>query len=797
MRWIVPVIALLAIAPPAAARTALGEISVPLGSGAQVEADLCPLWGHWRLQARFADAGAPGRLRAIAHAAVVAMDVSDGADGSLVITLGLAPDVLWADAEVDGVGVLHARFWGADPEQPRPSVFEVVDEAIQERPKAVSSLERGYMPLGEGSPWSFVEFPLKPPLSGPFVPVEGGGASVVRVEGLERTAALLPGMERRVQAVQHGRSWWDETAEAFVMTVAALGDDPTHEGALALAGEALYLAGAHDEAEYYFERVLSAFPASPRRGCYLLGQSLALQGMGRHPQALAGFEQAALALPDGQRGLALAAIVGSLASMDRWDAAHELMTSLHRGWPATELDPWLEAELSYRAEDAAHTIELLEELEKLDDQRRPLVLVRLADCAWLEDDSEALSFWLASALGSGSRIADVMVRLRKLERQLLDEDFAMEEDAPSYPRTIAELRALAEVEPRAALEVALAEARYLYANEMYLDACRLDRETLRTYPEFPSAREIEARMCEGAGILMAVAHESDDALQEAGLYLDFVDRREAADCMDPDLVGRGVDVLESLGLWEEARRSLSVMMVHRDLEPLAREELVLRLARVYLASERVDDGLRTIEYYRDTRATPALEDEAEVLELQLTLARNADGDAAEVLRRAVALDDRTLEPDLELSLRRTEGRAALYQQRWDRASVALARARALGEGENAQQDGVLLGWARLRADQPQLCVEVLEAMDPDHLAPPARAARTYTLTRALRAVGRIDEAEALLAQAAADPSIGAWADLARHEATDLDWERRFEALVSVPTVDLGGPAADEDTPSEL
>jgi tetratricopeptide (TPR) repeat protein len=796
MRTLILVIAVLAVTPAATARTALGELEVSLGSGVQVDADLCPLWGSWRVHARYADAQAPARLQALEHDSLRSVHVAGSPDGGLLITFTLTEDVLWAEAEMDAVGILTVRLSGDPDAGTSRTTLESMDTAIEGRSKAVGSLDRGYMPLGEGSPWSFVTFPLVPPIDGPFVPVQGVATAAGAVPGLEPTEGLQRGLAVRSEAAKHGGSWWNAAAEEFMLAVAALGDDPTHEGALSLTGEALYLAGANDEAEYYFERVLSAFPESPRRGLYLLGKGLAQQGMGRHAQALADLELAARALPRSEQGPPLAAVIGSLASMNRWDAAYEMTRTLNRGWPGTAIDPWLEAELSYRAEDAEYTIELLEGLEKMDDSRRPLVLVRLADCAWLTDDATALSFWLASALGSGDPVADVMVRLRKLERRLIDDNFAAEDDL-SYPTMIAQLRALAEVEPRAALEVALAEARYLYANEMYLDACRLDRETLRLHPEFPAARAIEARMCGGASVLMAVAHDSDDALREAGLYLEFVDRREAGACMEPGLVGRGVDVLESLGLWDEARRSLSVMMVHKDLDPQLREELVLRLARVYLASDRVADGLRTVDYYRETRASEALEAEAEALELQLILARNGEGDAAEVLERVDPLLSRPLDPALEISVRRTEGRAAIHQHEWAAAADALARARDLTSDDDTLQDGVLLGWAALRAERSEQSIAVLESLAPERLAPQARAARLYCLTRAYRDVGRTAEAEAMLAEVAGDPGNGAWADLALHESTDLDWERRFEALVSVPGAELGVATSEDETPSEL
>ena len=785
-----PLLVLLLTSAPAGSQP-LGELVVDIGPGAELEADSCPVWGEYRLEITTTNPQIASSIQAIQHPLVRDVTAIGRDDVGLVALFQLQPSVLWVDASTDATGRLTLTFAGVEEGATRPTLAEVAEVAVSDRRKAESSSDKGFMPLGEGSPWSFVSFPLYPPVVNAFLPVSSSltGSPSDTDPGIVPTADLLDGLEIRTTAIAEGDAWWFEAADRFILVAASLGDDATHEGALALAGESLYLCGGNDEAFEYFDRAIGAFPGSRRVGWYLLGRGLASQGMNRHQSAIRDFEDAAAKLPTEFRGEPLAALVASMASADHWDAAFELSRTLRRGWPRTHIDPWLEAELAYRAEDPEVTRRLLMELQELDDPRRPLALVRLADCAWLADDSEAFLYWLSSARASGSRDASIMAQLRRLEWQVLGGEKV------SYPAVLAELRSLAAVEPRARLEVALAEGMFLHNDHMLLDACRMDRDTLRSFGSFPAAAQVEARMCLAASELMEVAHSDGDLVFEAGVFLDFIDRRQVPVCIDPDLLSRGADVLEALGLWEEARRSLGVLMVHPDLTPLQRERVVLRLGSIYLGTGRIEDGLRTVKYYRESLPTEELGAEADLLEAQLILERGGPGEHKKALDLADALLRGGASEELRRSALRVVGRACIELEQWKRAADALAGARALapGDDDDVHQDGLLLGWALVRNGKDEEAVRVLQGVDPQRLAPVSRGAYAYIHARALRGSGEADTAEALLADRNLLTGANPWSDLAQRELGDLAWERRYEALVSVP-----GPSAPAaEAPSEL
>ncbi len=783
-----PLLAALVVAVPVTSDLeVLGEVALQVGVDVSVDADACPIAGQYRVRIASEDPDLVLRLQRISHPVVRGVTVEALSEGATQASFLLTPDVLWATASVDRTGQLTVGFSGVSAEGAQPTLTEVLEASVSGRRKSPLSEETGFMPLGEGSPWSFVDFPLHPPVVQAFIPIADKPRPDDAVPPLVATADLLDALEVREVAKVDGAGWWFEAADRFMVVSSELGDDATFEAALALTGEALYLSGGNDEAYEYFERVLAAFPDSPRRGWYLFGLGLAKQGMGRHPTALEDLEASVAQLPAEDRGLPIAAMIASLASLDRWDAAFELSTTLRRGWPDTFFDPWLEAELAYRAEDPRRTSELLETMQELDDPRRPLVLVRLADCAWLNDDSDAFLYWLASARSSGHASAAIMSQLRRLEWQILGGEEV------SYPTVIAELRALAAVEPRAGLEVALAEGAFLHADDMLLDACRLDRETLRNYPDFPAAGAVETRMCRAASQLMQVAQETEDPLAEAGVFLDYVDGREARACIEPDLLRRGTDVLESLGLWEQARRSLSTLMVHPDLAPVEREAVVLRLGRIYLETGRIPDGLETVDYYRRSLESRDLSDEADLLEAELVLARRGEGAAATALELAVPLASDAGELQLRRRAARLAGRSAIQIKDYKACIAGMSQARETEDHDvDWHHDGVLLGWALVHAGKPAEAAAVLEGVDSEQLAPAARAPRGYALARAYRELDRDDEAEALLEQVTTEGAETAWVDVSSLVLDDVAWDARFEQLLSVP----GAPDPTIEEPSE-
>lgn len=783
-----PLLAALVVAVPLSSNLeVLGEVALQVGTEVGVDADACPVAGEYRVRITSDDPELAPRLQRLTHPMLRGVTTEVLADGSIQASFQLASEVLLANASVDRAGELTIGFSGVPAEAAQPTLTEVLEVSVAGRSKSPLSEETGFMPLGEGSPWSFVEFPLHPPVVEAFIPVVQTPRPEAVVPPLMATPELLDALEVREVAKVEGGAWWFEAADRFMVVAAELGDDATFEAALALTGEALYLSGGNDEAYVYFERALSAYPESPRRGWYRFGLGLAKQGMGRHSAALEDLEASVAELPPQDRGLPLAAMVASLASMDRWDAAFELASTLRRGWPDTFFDPWLEAELAYRAEDPRRTSKLLETMQELDDPRRPLVLVRLADCAWLNDDTDAFLYWLASARSSGDASAGIMAQLRRLEWQILGGEEV------SYPTVIAELRALAAVEPRAGLEVALAEGAFLHADDMLLDACRLDRDTLRNYPEFPASDAVETRMCNAATELMQVARETEDPLAEAGVFLDYVDGRQARACIDPDLLRRGTDVLESLGLWEQARRSLSSLMVHPDLTPVEREAVVLRLGRIYLETERVPDGLETVDYYRKNLESRDLSDEADLLEAELILARRGEGDAARALELGHLVVSNAGDPQLRRRAARLVGRSAVQVKDWKACAAGLRLARETAERDAGwHHDGVLLGWALVHDAGHAEAATVLEGVDPEQLAPAARAPHGYALARAYRQLGRETEAEVMLRQVTTDGAETAWADVSSLVLDDVAWDARFEQLLSVP----GTPDPSVVAPSE-
>ena len=783
-----PLLAALVVAAPLPpGYEDLGEVALQVGAGVEVDADACPVAGEYRVRISSDDPDLVPRLQLLSHAAVRSVSV-DAPDGGLIrISFRLDPDVLWADASVDATGELTVGFAGVAGESSQPSLTEVLESSVAGRRKSPLSEETGFLPLGEGSPWSFVSFPLHPPVVQAFIPITDTARPDEAVPPLVATADLFDALEVREVAKVEGASWWFEAADHFMLVASEFSDDATFEAALALTGEALYLSGGNDEAYEYFERVLATFPDSPRAGWYLFGRGLAKQGMGRHTSALEDLEAAVAQLPSEARGMPIAAMVASLASMDRWDAAFALSTALRRGWPDTYFDPWLEAELAYRAEDPQRTSELLKTMQELDDPRRPLVLVRLADCAWLNGDDDAFLYWLASARASGDSSAAIMAQLRRLEWQILGGEEV------SYPTVLAELRALAAVEPRAGLEVALAEGAFLHADHMLLDACRLDRATLRNYPDFPAADAVETRMCRAASTLMDVAHEDGDRLAEAGVYMEFVDGREARACIEPELLRRGGAVLASMGLWEQARRSLSTLMVHEDLTPVEREAVVLQLGRIYLETGRIPDGLETIEYYRKSLDSHELADEAELLAGELVLARGGEGDARKALDMAVPLARRPRDAALQRRAARLQGRASVVLRDWKTCAEGYELSRRTEERDaDWHYDGLLLGWALVHDGRSADAAIVLEGVDPEQLSEAAQAPYSFALARAYRGLDREAEAEALLHEARAEGGETAWVDLSGLELDDVAWDARFEQLVSVP----GAPDPTVGEPSE-
>ncbi len=778
MRSLLPIVLLtITTALPAAARSRSGPVTLDLGEDARATWDPCPVWGELRIQIWRGDPDLLRQVEVLRHDRVDAARVEIRDDGSTVVVLVL-------DEVVDGSTVrlgpdgelrveLRAREEGEHPTALGESLAEGVNPG-----RAHPGEGMGYLPLGEASPWSFVSRPFVAAGDSvilPTVPLDDAAAAEIETTtSLIVTPSLAAGMEARAKAdAGEDPAWWDECGARFQLVASRMEDDLTHESTLALAGECLYLAGAYDEAAYYFERAARQFSYTPRAGWHLLGQGMARQAMGRLDSAIDDLERAGEALPNEARGNALAGLATTFAAMERMQEANASVEILRRGWPDIEFDPWLEAELAYRAAEPKHAASLLVRLLDQDPERQHLVLVRLVDCAMMRDDEADVRYWLGELKADATGRASLMERLRRLEWDLLTGGGELE-----FPDAIAHLRVLSQVEPTTALEIALAEAAFLHHNGMLLDGCRLDKETLRFHGEFMGRLQVEGRMCSAAAELMQMAREEDNQVLAAGLYLEFVDRRDAATCTDPALLWEVAGDLRALQLHEEARRALTSMLADERITVDQREEVLLRLAELYHALDRLDAGLETVAYFRKSATTSSRMLQADVLEANLLLSAGRVGEAGE--RVAGVLEARSAPADIRARAERLAGHVALRQERWADAADALGRARATG-AEPVAEDQLLESWALYRAGRLQAADERLTALVAGDLPATSREAALYLRAKVLRDQGRLDEAHALLD----DPSRGGepafWNGLATEEAAEMLWYRRMDKLIGVPS----------------
>lgn len=792
MRARLPIV-LLAIVTvlPAAARSRRDPVVLDLGEDARAVWDPCPVWGELRIQVWRADLDLIRQVETLRHDAVESARAEIRDDGSTVVVLILDDEVARSATSLSRDGRLQV-------ELPRLEGGERIEALGEMLASAVGSTvghpaeSMGYLPLGEASPWSFVSRPLVPAQNTTFLPTvhldSEAAADPDSSTSLVLTPSLAQGLEARGKANSgEDPAWWDECGARFQLVASRMEDDHTHESTLALAGECLYLAAAYDEASFYFDRAARQFSYTPRAGWHLLGRGMAQQGMGRLDQAIDDLEQAGARLPAETRGNALAALATTFASMERMREANATVEILRRGWPDTPFDPWLEAELAYRAAEPKQAAKLLVRLIDQDRERQHLVLVRLVDCAMMRDDEADVRYWLGELKADATGRADLMERLRRLEWDLLTGGGELE-----FPDAIAHLRAVSQVDPTTSLEIALAEAAFLHHNGMLLDGCRLDKETLRFHGDFMGRLQVESRMCSAAAELMEMAREQDNRVLAAGMYLEFVDRRDAATCTDPDLLWEVAADLQSLQLAEEARRALTSMLADERITPARREEVLLHLADLYLGLDRIDAGLETIEYYRKTATSSDRALDADVLEARLLLDAGRLDEAGQ--RVASVLKHKTLPAGAEARAERIAGQVALRQERWADAAGALGRARAAGT-DAAAEDQLLEGWALYRAGSIAQADDLLASMDLDLLTPASREAALFLRAKVMREQGQLDEAHALLADPALVGERAFWSGLASEEAAEMLWYRRMGKLIGVPSA-FDGDATGASTPSE-
>jgi len=754
---------------------AAAQLSIPLGGGSDAKWDVCPIWGQFHVQVISGRPDLTADLLVTRHASVKQVTVS-GEATQLTATFDLADDVTDVLARLDddpaGGRTLVLTF-EASKEQSALTLTEQLTNRLQEQAAAGGvATPRGLVPVGATSPWTLLASREAPQSHAAFILLdEAWQDSLQQGEVAANLDPLADGLEARSKAAQGGDgSWWVEAAARFQLAAATSPRADLNVPALALAGESLYHAGAMSPSAIYFDRALEASGESVSAPWYRLGRGLAAQGMGRHDQAMEDLERAGEALPVQDRAAPLAAMMFSLAIQERHEESLALMTALRRGWPEQAevlIDPWFEAEVTYRAGSVEEAMRALRKLELEEGPKRPLVLLRLADCARLSGDDTEAQHWLRNLEESGSRWAVFLHRIRELEWELESPD------ATTHPDVIAELRGLAGIEPAAALEIALVESAYLYQQDMLLDGVRMDRDTLRFHGDFPGRLHAEQRMCTAATTLLTMADEDGNAVRVAGLYLDFLDLRQADECNEPEMMQRAAKALESLSLWDDARRVLTEMMVDERLTDTERDEVTLRLARLYLMSGKLEEGLDTVEFLRTkgngthNRAELALV-EAKLLLLngRTSLARKA---LAPALGRRQPVEFRR--PALCLL-----AHIEIIEEELDAAVGHLVEGTA---GENADPaDLVLLGWAQHRTGRHQAALATLERLDSETTPSPTFSAAQYVRALTLRELGHEEEAAQVLDENPLASEPGLWSDLATHDRTELLWYAQIRELMS-------------------
>ena len=781
-------LAILLIATPAQARR--GALVLELGEDARAEWDPCPLWGEFRIQVWRPAADLADQVEKLDHPAVQAVQLEEREDGSLVLVLRLDADVAGTEIQLDHTGRMTVEPRVDSEAGHLPGLTERLAEILGP-PSRHPGETLGYLPLGAASPWSFVSQPLVPAAEHAFLVVahagpDGGSASSGAVVFVP-TPTLVAAMEARDKATGGADpAWWGEAAGRFQLVASTLEDDLTHEAALALGGEAFYMAGAFDESMVYFDRAAQSFSYPPRYGWHLLGRGMAHQGMGRHELALDDLERAGAALPAEYRGRALVALATTLAAVERMREGNALAAAARRGWPDTPLDRWLEAEMAYRADDPKRAAQLLVRLLDADPRRQHLVLVRLVDCAMMRDDEADVGYWLGELKAEASNRASMVERLRRLEWELLTAPTTLD-----FPDAIAQLRVLAEADPSAALEVALAEAAFLHHDGMLLDGCRLDHQTLQFHGDFMGRLQVEARMCESAAELIEMAREEDNTVLAAGLYLEYVDRRRAAACSEPELVWDAADDLRELNLADEARRALTSMLSDERVDGDLRVSVLVELADLYREADRTDEGLKTLAYLREAGTSDVTALKADVLEAELLLGAGRIDEAAE---KTAELSAEGAAQALAARVDRVVGHVALRQGEWAVAADALTRSRRTARGQVAIEDKMLEAWALYRDSRHDAAEGLLSTLDLEACTSSTREAAIFLRAKVLRARGRGAEAEALLAGEEFAEAPAFWNGLASEESAELLWYRRMDALIGVPTAFDGDATG---SPSEL
>ena len=774
MRRLAPLgiaLAVLVLATPAQARR--GPLVLELGADARAEWDPCPLWGEQRIQVWRADIDRARQVENLEHRAIASAYLEPREDASVVVVLRLADPIADTEIDLDHEGRLSLTARERAEDERQPALTEYVARILGEAADHPGE-QLGYLPLGAASPWSFVSQPLVPDVTHAFLALAEGEVDPQVSTILVPTPSLDAGLEARTKASGGADpAWWVEAAGRFQLVASTLEDDLTHEGALALGGEAFYMSGAFDESMIFFDRAARSFSYTPRAGWYLMGRGMAHQGMGRYETALDDLEQAGAALPTEHRGRVLVALATTLAAMERMREGNALAAAARRGWPDVPIDRWLEAEMAYRADEPRRAARLLVRLLDADPARQHLVLVRLVDCAMMRDDEADVGYWLGELKAEATNRALLVERLRRLEWELLNASPALD-----FPDAIAQLRALAEADPSVALEIALAEAAFLHHNGMLLDGCRLDHETLRFHGGFMGRLQVEERMCESAAQLIEMARDEDNTVLAAGLYLEYVDRRQAPACSEPELVWAASRDLRELNLDDESRRALTAMLSDERVVGERRIAVLLELADLYRAANRTDEGLRTLTYLREAGTSEVESFHADVLEAELLLGAGRIDEAA---ARTAGLEADRMPSQLGARADRVAGHVALRQGEWGAAADSLTRARRRVDGQVAVGDQVLEAWALYRDGRVDPADALLSTLDLESCSATAREGATFLRAKVLRARGHAEEAEALLAEYEFSETPAFWSGLASEESADLVWYRRMDALIGVPS----------------
>lgn len=750
-------------------------LSIQLGPGADANWDPCPIWGQFHVQVLSGRPELTADLLATEHPSLQRVTVS-GEATRLTATFDLAAGVTDIGVQLNGDAAagrdLVLTFESSEVRGTLPLTEQLAARlAVQPTPGGVVTTS-GLMPVGATSPWTLLATREAPQAHAAFVLLdENWQTTLQQTEGIADLDPLAEGLEARSHASQGGDgSWWVEAAARFQLAAAITSPGEINIPALALAGESLYHAGAMSPSAVYFDRALEAAQGTESAPWYQLGRGLAVQGMGRHDQAMDDLEAAGMALPAQDRAAPLAAMMFSLAIQERHSEALALMNALHRGWPEQAevlIDPWFEAEVTYRAGSVEDAVRALRKLEFAEGPKRPLVLLRLADCARMSGDDTEAKLWLRALEESGSRWAIFLNRIRELEWELESQD------GTDHPDIIAELRGLAGIEPAAALEIALVESAYLHRQEMLLDAVRMDRDTLRFHGDFPGRIHVEKRMCTAATTLLMMADDEGNSIRVAGLYLDFLDQRHVDECSEPEMMQRSADALESLALWDDARRVLTEMMVDERLAITERDEVTLRLARLYLISGKLEEGLRTVNYLREQGNGTHNTAELAVVEAELLLLKGDSPGARKALAPALGkrIPKATRQPALCLL-----AHIEIVDEDPQAAVGHLTEGTAHGDADPA--DLVLLGWVQHQIGRHQASLTTLERLDAESTPASTFSAAQYVRAHALRELGREEEATVMLAENPLASEPGLWSDLANHDRTELLWYAQIRELMS-------------------